>query len=192
MKRAVTRIEIAIAALAVIFGGWYLTSTLRGNNAASDRARCLENLQKIGMAIGSYLNDHAQTWPYVAKLRSFDTHEPAWKSLPVVLQPYLGENTAVLECPADARELAKDDPLASKYSRSTTWFATEGTSYEWLWGDVFGGQKVGSESLSKAAGFGMGRADQPLLRDFEPFHKGDDAGSFNTLFADLKARVSKS
>ena len=55
----------------------------------------------------------------------------------------------------------------------------------------YGGKKVGQESLSRAQGFGFGRADQPLLADFEPFHKGDGGGTINTLFADLKARTAR-
>jgi hypothetical protein len=94
-------------------------------------------------------------------------------------------------CPADRRILPGDSPLRKKFSEKTTYFETEGTSYEWWFGEVYGGKKVGEESLSKAGGFGMGRADQPLLSDFEPFHSGDDQGAINTLNADLKPRTTR-
>lgn len=98
---------------------------------------------------------------------------------------------SVFHCPADVRRLTADSPLAKKFPGTTTYFATEGTSYEWWFGDIYGGKKVGEETLRKAGGFGMGRADAPLLTDFEPFHKGDDQGAVNTLNADLKPRTMR-
>ena len=119
-----------------------------------------------------------------------DLHDPPWMTLPTVLQQFV-ENKESFRCPADRRELSPDSPLLKKHPRNTTWFETEGTSYEWSWGDAYGGKKVGEETLAKAKGFGMGRADQPLLADFEPFHKGDGKGSVNKLNADLKPRTSR-
>ncbi len=191
LRLGITRVEIAIVVLVLAGGGWYLSSSIGRSRAASQREACVWNLNEIGRAVSSYLSDHDQHWPYVAKLGSFDIHTPAWKTLPEILKSYTANRTDLFRCPSDRRKLAKDDPLYTRFSRNTTWFETEGTSYEWLWADVYGGKKVGEEALSKAAGFGMGRADQPLLRDFEPFHDGDELGSFNTLFADLKARTAR-
>ena len=126
----------------------------------------------------------------MAKLSSVELHSPSWPILPTVLRPYLN-NAEVFHCPADRRELAADSPLLKSHPRETTYFETEGTSYEWYWGEAYGGKKVGEESLTRAKGFGMGRADSPLLADFEPFHKGDDQGSLNTLNADLKPRTTR-
>ncbi len=121
-------------------------------------------------------------------------HHPPWPTLPKVLDKYLAKTVSgksAFECPADKRVIDPDSPLAKKFPKDTTWFETEGTSYEWLWGEAYGGKKVGEESLAQAKGFGMGRADQPLLTDFAPFHAGDGGGSFNTLNADLKPRTAR-
>ena len=45
--------------------------------------------------------------------------------------------------------------------------------------------------MSRSEGFGLGAADQPILRDFDLFHTGDGAGSLNTLYADLQARSAR-
>ncbi len=60
-----------------------------------------------------------------------------------------------------------------------------------MWGEGYGGMKVGEDFASSAKGLGLGRADQALLADFEPFHSGDEGGAFNTLYADLKARTAR-
>jgi hypothetical protein len=109
----------------------------------------------------------------------------------MVLEPYLSGDKEAFHCPADKRVLSADSPLLKTFPSSTTWFATEGTSYEWVMGDAYGGKKVGDESLAKASGFGLGRADQPLLTEFDLFHKGDNEGALNTLNADLKPRTSR-
>ena len=81
--------------------------------------------------------------------------------------------------------------MAGTFPAETTYFATEGLSFEWQFGEIYGGRKLGEEMMSRPEGFGLGPADQPILRDFELFHEGDDGGSFNTLFADLRARSSR-
>jgi len=164
---------------------------LRGSHVQKNRETCLANLGRIGQAIQSYLSDSGNRWPYVSKLASVKLESAQWPTLPMVLSPYLSGPMEVFHCPADARRLDKSHALSSRFTVDTTYFATEGTSYEWWFGEVYGGKKVGDESLSRAAGFGMGRADQPLLSDFGPFHEGDDQGAINTLNADLKPRTSR-
>lgn len=137
----------------------------------------------------SYFQDNGQRWPFVDKLKTVSVHTPPWPTLPAVLDKYISDREA-FHCPADERVIDPESPLATKFPKETTWFETEGTSYEWLWGEAYGGKKVGEESLAQAKGFGMGRADQPLLADFSPFHAGDGGGTFNTLNADLKPRTA--
>lgn len=141
--------------------------------------------------MGQYLQTSAERWPYVAKMRTIEKRTPPWPSLADVLGPYLGSDLGALACPADARELPRDHPLAAQFGRRTTYHETEGTSYEWLFGDSYGGQPVGSDPISNARGLGLGVADQPLMTDFGPFHEGDDKSPFNTLYADLRAREGR-
>ena len=81
--------------------------------------------------------------------------------------------------------------MFARFGRQTTYFATEGTSYEWQFGESYAGKRLGEDLMSRPDGFGLGRADQPLLRDFDVFHDGDGQGAFNALFADLKARAAR-
>ena len=162
----------------------------RSDHGPEYRLNCLDNLGRIGTAIGAYLEDSDQRWPAVAKLRSMDVHDPAWPTLPVVLEPYVDDAT-VFRCPADSRTLGEEHPLFARFDRQTTYFATEGTSYEWQFGESYAGRRPGEDLMSRPGGFGLGRADQPLLRDFDVFHDGDGQGAFNTLFADLKARAAR-
>lgn len=156
---------------------------------AADRNQCLANLKDISAALTAYHQANDQTWPYVEMLKSVPMHTPPWSSLADALRPHLADPAKSLRCPADSRTLEDSSPLLARFSRKTTWFETEGTSYEWSFAAAYGGRKVGKEDFGKL--MRMGRADQPLLRDFDTFHEGDDGGSFNTLNADLKPRTSR-
>lgn len=161
-----------------------------GRGVAADRAACLANLDRIGRALSDYLEASGDRWPSVAKLKTMDVHDPPWPTLPIVLAPFV-EDPEVFHCPADSRLPPPNGPLARQYGTKTSYFETEGTSYEWQFADTYGGVKVGDDLMSRSEGFGLGRADQPLVRDFGLFHEGDDQGTFNTLYADLKARSSR-
>lgn len=192
-RRAVTKTEVLVGAVVLGLVGAFVLPAWRESRVQNARAACLANLGEIGRAIGAYLEDSGDHWPYVAKLSSHKLPDQNWPTLPVVLAPYLRDRSDVFRCPADARRLSKEDEpeLYEKFGSRTTWFETEGLSYEWYWGKVYGGNKIGQESMTSAKGFGYGRADQTLLADFEPFHRGDGGGEINTLFADLVARTSR-
>ncbi len=174
-----SRFEIMVLGVVLCLGAYvYVPMHL----AQRDRARatmCLENLREIGTALGGYLPAHDAQWPYVGKLKSSE-----WPTLPNVLRGMDDSSDDIFACPSDARTLADDDSRQSEFGSSTTWFATEGLSYEWVWPQAYGGRDVGDEALSKASGEGKGRADQDILSDFEVFHNW----GLNTLFADLAAR----
>jgi type II secretory pathway pseudopilin PulG len=184
-------IEVVLLLAVLALAGWLVVPAIARSRTAAAREVCLSNLQRLGQAFQNYLDDNDQRWPYVEKLANRAVHQPSWPTLPAVLSPYLGGDRAVFHCPADRRRLPDDSPLRAKFSSRTTWFDTEGLSYEYWLGEAYAGRKVGEQALSKASGFGLGRADQPLLTDFEPFHTGDEGGPFNTLNADLKARTTR-
>lgn len=171
--------------------GMLVLPTLGSGRVAERRAACLVNLGEISKGLTAYLNENSQVWPYVSKLRTVKLQQPPWPTLPEVIEKYVGGRKDVFACPADRRELLSDSPLIKEFGAKTTWWQTEGTSYEWMMGEGYGGHKVGEETLMKAKGFGMGRADMPLLAEFAAFHEGDGGGSFNTLNADLKPRTAK-
>lgn len=190
-RRAMSRVEVvAIVFVVGAVAVFVVPLASVGRSVAARRTACLANLSEIGKAMSAYLENSGDRWPYVSKLRSLPLHDPPWPTLPVVLADY-ASNPEVFRCPADSRTLSSGSPLAAKYPEKTTYYDTEGLSYEWQFGDIYGGRKVGDEMISRPEGFGLGPADQPLLRDFELFHKGDEGGAFNTLFADLQARTSR-
>ncbi|MEK6643752.1 MAG: hypothetical protein AABZ08_07565 [Planctomycetota bacterium] len=190
--KGITKIELLLTVLMIALLIVFLQiSDGAFSRTASRRAECLANLGSIGKAIQSYLTDNGHRWPHVAKLASVKTDAAPWPTMPEVLAKHTGGNPNIFRCPADRRTLTTDTPLRNQFSVNTTYYQTEGTSYEWWFGEAYAGKKVGEESLGKSGGFGMGRADQPLLSDFEPFHTGDDLGAINTLNADLKPRTSR-
>lgn len=179
---------IVVLAAAAAFG----IPTLQRVNREGRRTRCLANLSTIGTAMGEYIAHSGGHWPAVARLPSAEYHQPAWPSLPSVLSPFLGKPSDVFRCPADRRLLAEDHPLRKRFGARTTYFESEGSSYEWVLQELLAGQAVGRDPLARAEGLGMGPADQPIVWDFEPFHAhGDEKGAFNILYGDLKARPER-
>ncbi len=190
-RKAVTKIDLLIGIFVVTVLILLMVPSFSVSNTAARRKVCLANLEQIGRGLTAYLEDSGQSWPCVAKLRTLELHDPPWPTLPTVIGRYIGDRSEVFQCPADRRELDPESPLVGEFGRTTTWWQTEGSSYEWLMGEAYCGKKVGEEMMGSAKGLGMGRADMPLISDFEPFHEGDSDGSFNTLNADLKARTAR-
>lgn len=190
-RKGITKIELLCSVLVLTMLVLFLRATAStSGRVAAQRTACLANLAAISQALQAYLADNDHRWPAVAKLASIKTDSAKWPTLPEVLDRYAKDRN-VFHCPADRRTLSDDSSLRSKFSVNTTYYATEGTSYEWWFGEAYAGKKVGEESLGKSGGFGMGKADQPLLSDFEPFHAGDELGAINTLNADFKPRTSR-
>ncbi|MCA9255228.1 MAG: hypothetical protein KDA33_06295 [Phycisphaerales bacterium] len=180
-----TRFEIFVLLVVLGLTAYVATPIWRRHRAESMRDACLSNLETIGAALSAYLEENNATWPYIDRLRSFSRFDKPWPTAPVVLKPWV-ISEGVFHCPADSREV-KDDALRAKFGADSTWYATEGLSYEWIWPEAYGGYRVGREKLSRLGGRGKGRADQDLLRDYESFHIG--AGRANTLYADFVART---
>lgn len=179
-----TRFEILVLVVVVALTAYVAIPIWQRGRAAAMQANCLSNLQTIGVGLSAYLEANDAVWPYVGKLRSFSRYDTPWPTLPVILKPVVKSQDA-FRCPADSRQV-KDDALRKEFGEDSTWYATEGLSYEWIWPEAYGGRQLGHEDLSRLSGRGKGRADQDLLRDFEAFHVG--AGRANTLYADFVAR----
>lgn len=191
-RKAVTRLEVLAVVWVMGLLAWLLIPAYIEKRVAAHRQICLSNLSEIGKALSGYLATNGERWPYVSKLRTMTVGGQAgWPTLPDVLTPYLPADSAAYRCPSDERRLADDDAGRAEGISGETYYETEGLSYEWWWGEARGGRRIGEESISKASGFGYGRADQSVLADFEPFHTGDGRGAINTLFADFQARSSR-
>lgn len=181
---------LALTALAILLmGGFYAQRKWR----AAERIYCQQNLLRIGRAMEAYWQISDRHWPWMSKLPSSDIHDPAWPGMAAVLGPFAENDLSAFRCPSDRRRLAESDPLRGTYPAATTWFETEGTSYEWLLADVYAGKPVGREAAGGRRAIGGGPADQPIMWDFEPFHGGRGTpGSLNILYADLKVRSDES
>ncbi len=176
----------------LLAAGAFGVQAMQRMSRESRRQQCLSNLEVIGRAMSEYAAQSGGKWPWVAKLPSVEDHQPAWHSLPEVLRPFMEGQAERFRCPADTRTLEEGHPLFGKFGEHTTYFETEGTSYEWVLQNLYAGQPVGRDPLTRADGFGMGAADQPIVWDFGPFHaRGDEPGAFNILYADFKARPER-
>jgi hypothetical protein len=144
----------------------------------------------------SYLYQSNDTYPWAAEMRSLEPELAAiqgrepWSALSEVLLQHTGNVIEVFRCPSDRRRLDKDDPheagLIGEYPVVTTYFATEGLSYEWR--SQYNGKQPNRDMFTDKEGLKLGAASSPLLYDFEPFHgKRTDPGSVCILFADLHA-----
>ncbi len=185
--------ELVAVLWVMALAGYVCIPILLANRAEASKQACLANLSEIGSALAKYMNDHDERWPFAAKLRSFDLRPAGerWPTLPTALAKYLPEDSSVWECPSDVRRLSPDDPLSKANPDAKSYYAAEGLSYEWWWGEARGGIRIGAESISDAKGFGYGRPDQRVLSDFEPFHRLNKGVVINTLFADFQARSVK-
>lgn len=192
IARAIAKVEIValIAAIAAI--AWLLVPGWMSQRRESRRVECLANLERIGQGLERYIQHSGGRWPHVAKLPSAEYHAPPWPGLPAVLGPYVGGDSSLFRCPADSRLLAEISPLRKKFAARTTYFETEGTSYEWVLQELYAGQPVGKDVLSRAGSLGLGPADQPVIWEFEPFHAAaDNRDALNILYADFKARAGR-
>lgn len=153
------------------------------------RTKCMANLKAIGQGVLAYLNTNNDRYFYAAEFPSTEEevaeaeerkpYPPIWEAL----QLELGRGKKVFHCPSDRN--TKNPELGG-----TTYFETEGTSYEWR--SQFNGQIVGRDDLTHATGAGLGAADAPMMFDFEAFHGHDKApGSLVVLFADLHVQADR-
>ncbi|MBX3395192.1 MAG: hypothetical protein KF841_07470 [Phycisphaerae bacterium] len=188
-RRAVTKMEVVALVWVLGLAAYCLVPAVVRSRIEANRAACLSNLTSIGKALSSYMENNDGRWPFVAKLRSVRVGDQSrWSTLPAVLSKELSADSPVYHCPADAR---RNSSGGSTPGLKGNYYSTEGLSYEWWWGEARGGRRIGEESISKASGFGFGRADQRVLSDFEPFHDGDGGGAINSLYADFVARSSR-
>jgi len=187
-----SRRELVVVIVVLAAAGAFGLTALQRVSREARRQQCLSNLDVIGRALSEYTAQSGGKWPWVAKLPSLEDHQPPWHSLPEILRPFMEGQADRFHCPSDTRTLGEGSPLRAKFPEHTTYFETEGTSYEWVLQNLYAGQPVGRDPLTRADGFGMGAADQPVVWDFGPFHAhGNESGAFNILYADFKARPER-
>jgi prepilin-type N-terminal cleavage/methylation domain-containing protein/prepilin-type processing-associated H-X9-DG protein len=135
-----------------------------------ERARsvaCMNNLRQIGIAVGTYLADNDNTFPFIEPNPNDPVYDAAYEAEPMLaeLGPY-GVTPQLLRCPADLK--------AGNYFRS------RGSSYQWspmLDGEVrvnpvVYGRRGGARTVNPAR--------MRLCMDFEAVH----FNRVNRLYAD--------
>ena len=116
--RAFSLIELIIV-IAIV--GILLTLAFPEYQRMIERARsvvCMNNLRQIGVAVGTYLADNDNTFPFIEPNPDDPVYDPAYEAKPMLteLGPY-GVTQQLLRCPEDLR--------AGNY------FAQRGSSYQW-------------------------------------------------------------
>jgi len=217
-SRGFTLVEllVVIGVIAVLIG--LLLPSLSKARKSSERTRCLSNLHQIAVAYQLYLQENKQR---VMRINPIPT-EPSLlpfkaPSLVEVLNPYLGNTptppltptgvpvgNGVFQCPSD--QLSAKDSAASALTlppnvNVTTYFDTEGTSYEYNFycnassvDPDTGVNRVWNQALADARSarqfLPLAHEDLPLLLDFGTFHgPPDQMQSKNAMFADFHADV---
>lgn len=192
VRHGFSRRDLIVVVLLLAGGAALGVPVLQRYSREARRTQCLENLQIIGRAMSEYVLHNGGHWPHMAKLPSLEDHQPPWPDMTVVLGPFMSGQMDRFRCPSDVRTLSDDSPLRKQFPARTTYYETEGTSYEWVLQLLSAGQPVGRDLLTRAGGLGIGRVDQPIMWDFEPFHRhGAEPGSYNVLYADFNARPGR-
>lgn len=195
-RRGFTLIELLVVVSILGLLTAFMTPMARRARIVSRRTKCLANLHSVGQALQNYMYQSNDTYPCAAEMRSIDRllaeqeKRQPWPALSEVLLPHAGNVKEVFACPADRRVLHADDPheamLLADYPADTTYFATEGLSYEWR--SQYNGKQPHRDIFTDPHGLKLGPASAPLLYDFEPFHgRAHERGTMCMLFADLHA-----
>ncbi len=166
-RRGFTLVELMVAIIIVAALAAIAVPIVRKGIAKSHEATCLSNLRQIGLGLEAYLQDNSQRMPV------WDTSRPSKESdTPVIetgLEPYLGEDASVFECPADREQ-----------------FRLTGSSYSW--NSLLNDQPVAKLELAFGSFVITDNPSRiPLVLDKESWHPGGDAGEKNYLYADLSA-----
>jgi len=198
---------VVVGIIALLIG--ILVPSIGKARAQAKRTRCLANLNQIGQAIRSYMNEYHDYYPPMAPMPTLDLvlygPDKARPSMPKCLGPYVGQQVEVFHCPSD-RITASADPNDPIPSGKTTYFEWEGSSYEprvglsiikdgyWrvskedhpLGKDEMASADMKSEEVDKLTNYFENLTLLDLIHDYEDFHdEGGGAMSRMALFADF-------
>lgn len=127
MRKAFTLVEVlAVALIMAVLAALLFPVLLRGIESGR-RARCIQNLKQIGVAVGLYVNDWDDHYPWAySSSNARYGYRPA---LPEALNDYVSDER-IWACPGDTGEVYLNSPVG--YGRRTPpfWKFT-GASYHW-------------------------------------------------------------
>lgn len=129
MRRAFTLIELLVVITVIAILAAFLFPVLARAPENGRKVVCINNLRQIGCALGSYLPDWDDKYPWAH--RTFDIGEtPRHPQLYDALFGYVRESR-IWQCPSDIGETFMKEPLG--YGHPTPPFHVHtGSSYEYL------------------------------------------------------------
>jgi prepilin-type N-terminal cleavage/methylation domain-containing protein/prepilin-type processing-associated H-X9-DG protein len=157
-RRGFTLVELLVVIAIISILAALIMPAYNRTVASSRSAGCISNLRQLGVALGSYLNDHSMFMPKLEAGRSTTAD-----NIPVIdntLNQY-APDPRVFACPADNQNL---------------WQST-GTSYGWNNG-------ISGQSVANLSFLGMqGSSQIPIMFDKASFHPYNPH-QVNLLYAD--------
>ncbi len=205
-RRAFTLIELLVVIAIIAIIAAILFPVFAHAKAAAKKVACISNLKQIGGAIGIYMSDWDDIFPYavdpVDKFRpEIWSHEPDFMAripemplLSEALQPYL-ESHDVFHCASDDGTEVVDDHPWLDFRSAPTLYATYGSSYFFRTEIAF---KYFSQTrfqlpaninvLFDAAGHWHGDGGRMRLNDSDGFNK-IRGYKYNTLYGDLHVKT---
>jgi prepilin-type N-terminal cleavage/methylation domain-containing protein/prepilin-type processing-associated H-X9-DG protein len=173
MRKAFTLIEllVVIAVIAVLAALLFPVFVKARERAKS--AHCMSNLRQIGAAVGAYLSDWDEVYPWAYTGDSVVKHKEDRPSFYQVMSAYVTDKL-VWQCPSDVGEIFLNDPLGWNYQTppyySDNWAMS---SYDYLgvgWSDYLG--RIGGYPATRVK-----RPSQAVLSpENRPWHDRDRAG----------------
>ncbi len=196
---------VVIAIIAILAG--ILFPVFARAKAAAKKVACISNLKQIGSAIGLYMEDSDDLFPYA--IDAIDkVHPEIWDDFPdfkakipymplisEVVQPYI-KSKDVFHCPSDDGTDTVDDHPWIDFKTAPTMFATYGSSYFFRTEIAF---KIFSQTqfrlpadinvLFDAAGHWHGDGGRVHLNDGGYTYYNKVLGfRYNTLYGDLHVK----